>query len=115
MISIFPSGRGRIGIHKRLKISRANAHAGSSPAVRTKIAMRHAVCRVSFGLPAWAESVSKGDFPVYSSEAEIAPAMSAVKAYGKVALNKLKSCKMWMAGLPIKRLKHLDGWSWGGT
>lgn len=28
-------GRGGIGIHKRLKISRAHAHAGSSPAVRT--------------------------------------------------------------------------------
>ena len=33
------SGRGGIGIHKRLKISRAHAHAGSSPAVRTIISL----------------------------------------------------------------------------
>lgn len=83
--------------------------------------MRRAVCMVvllagmALGLPAWAATVTQGDFPVCSSEAVIADAMKAVETGGKAALKKFKSCKMWKAGLPIERLKRLDGWFWGGA
>jgi len=83
--------------------------------------MRRAVCMVvvvaglALGPPAWAKTVTNGDFPVCSKEAVIADAMKAVEAGGKAALKKFKGCKIWKAGLPIKRLKRLDGWFWGGT
>ena len=83
--------------------------------------MRRVVCMVvviaglTLGVSAWAGTVTRGDFPVCSSESKIAGAIKAVEAGGKAALKKFKGCKMWKAGLPIQRLKRLDGWFWGGT
>ena len=52
-------GRGGIGIHKRLKISRAHAHAGSSPAVRTNLVEPinepHLALKIDFPNPAYTQ------------------------------------------------------------
>ena len=82
--------------------------------MRRAVLMVVVLAGLAFGLPACAASVTKGDFPVCSNEAEIAPAIKAVEAGGKAAVEKFKSCKIWKAGLPIERLKRLDGWFWGG-
>ena len=83
-------------------------------AVRMVVMLAGLAFGLALGLPAWAATVTQGDFPVCSNEAEIADAIKAVEAGGKAAVEKFKSCKIWKAGLPIERLKRLDGWFWGG-
>lgn len=75
-------------------------------------------CVVVLGaLPAMAESVTEGSFPVCSKEAFIDEAIHATELGDKRALKKLKAkgCRVWKAGIPIKRVKRLNNWFWGGA
>ncbi|HJO71943.1 MAG: hypothetical protein QF450_01085 [Rhodospirillales bacterium] len=83
--------------------------------MRRVVRMVVVVAGLVLGPPTWAKTVTKGGFPVCSNGAHIDGAIKAIETGGKAALKKFKGCKIWKAGLPLKHLKRLDGWFWGGT